>query len=109
MGGTVRARATRAARMVASEAVAYLDTDPDDVTDRLILIAQAQGGGSPAYTLATCPEIDIASIVIAARTRRFQARGGRQLSERAWSKETIDVLNETAALLAERFRRHLRK
>lgn len=109
MGGTARARATRAARLVAAEAVAFLAADPDDVTDRVLLLARASLSRTPAYLLATCPEIDTAAIVLGARTRRFQARGGRQIGPDAWARETEEVVAETSTLLAERFRRHLRK
>lgn len=109
MGGSVRARATRAARMVAAEAVAYLDTDPEDPTDQLIAAVRSLAPVSPARRLATCPDLDTVALVLAGRTRRFQARGGRQLGADAWRRESEEVAAETAAILAERYRDHLRK
>lgn len=102
-----RTKAAKIARLVAAEAVAYLDADP--VEQRLgdLDAAFAPSPPSPIITLARCPEINTVGLVAARRAERFEARSFRQIGQREWEAETQAIIAEVAAVLAERYRRFL--
>jgi hypothetical protein len=104
--GSARAMAARLARQVAREAVAFVDREPGDLADALVR-AEAALAPTPVFLLATLPEIDTAALVMVARTRRYAARGCRQLAAEAWRAEGEAVTEEVGEALAERYRRHL--
>lgn len=101
--GSAAQRARRLADRVAAMAIEEVNRDPaDDLTVMLRVLE-----GSPAYFLATDPEINTARLVSAERCKRLEARGGRRLPERDWHREDADIQIFVSNLLAERYRRFL--
>ena len=64
--------------------------------------------GSPFQRLASCPEIDTASLFVDLRVERLRARCGRYLSSEEQSTERSALMMEVESLLAGRYDRHLR-
>lgn len=102
--GSMSRRATRLADRVARAALEYVDADP---ADRLLAILHGEDR-APIDTLATDAEIDTASLIVAERMRRLEARGGQHLPERQWLVEDRATVKAVADILAERYRRFFR-
>ena len=106
MTGSARARASRLARQVAREAAAFVDREPGDLSDALLL-AEAVIAPSPAFLLATVADVNTAALFIDARARRYIARGCQQLSPAAWAAETAELTAELGEVLTDRYRKLL--
>ncbi len=101
--GPAKQRAAWVARRVAVAALQDIDLDPNDRIVKLLRLAS----GDPVDRLATDPDIDTASLILAERQRRAEARGGRRLPEREWAREDREIVQAVSARLAERYRRLL--
>lgn len=64
--------------------------------------------GSPFQRLASCPEIDTASLFVDLQVERVRARSGRYLSPAEQATERSALMGEVEAALAGRYDRHLR-
>ncbi|UUL82231.1 hypothetical protein [Sphingomonas qomolangmaensis] len=103
VSGSVTCRATALARRVAAATIAEIDRPH---AERILSLLNAMTG-DPVTALATDAEIDTAALVVAARTRRLEARGGRRLPEAGWANEDREIAAEVAHVLARRYRAHL--
>ena len=65
--------------------------------------------GSPFQRLASCPEIDTASLFVEMRVERVRARCGRYLTEAEQDTERRALLGQLRLTLAARYDRHVRR
>lgn len=101
---SARATAANIARQVAADCVAWVALDLADELVGGLAELEAMAKPTPVIILSRCPQIDTAAHVLDARSRRFRARGCRQISESEWRRETTEIVDEIAALLTERYR-----
>jgi hypothetical protein len=94
------------ARRVAEATIADIEHD-DPVSLALAALGQTLMP-SPITTLATCPEIDTASIFVEWRITRLRGRSGRYLAAWEQAVEKTAIIAELEDKLAHRYLRHIR-
>jgi hypothetical protein len=94
------------ARRVAQATIADIEHD-DPVSMALAALGQSLLP-SPINTLATCPEIDTASIFVERRIARLRGRSGRYLDAREQAVEKAAIMREMMDYLFHRYLRRLR-
>ncbi|WP_126172854.1 hypothetical protein [Altericroceibacterium xinjiangense] len=101
--GSASCRATRLAETVAAEAMRRIDADPAEAMIAALRLLDP----SAVDILAADAEIDTASLIVAERVKRLEARGGQRLPEREWRHEDRATVEAVASVLARRYRKYL--
>lgn len=98
----------RLAEIVAARVVERALCAIDD--DLLGLTARLEAHWTdPIATLATSPDIDVAGLILAERTRALADRGGRYPTREEATVERQKVAARLTGRLAKRYSRHLKK
>lgn len=102
-GLSMRSKGRNLARAVVAELIAMQERrDPLEIA---LADLRASASGEPALVLSRDAEAGLGAELLRARVVRFEARGGRQLSEEQWRTETAEIAGELELRWAERFRR----
>jgi hypothetical protein len=103
---SARALSREVAIRVTAELMKEIEGDPVDLA---LAAIERDLIGSPFHRLASCPEIDTASLYVELRVDRLRARSGRFLSLGGQAAERALIISALTATLAGRYDRHLRR
>ena len=101
---SAKAQSRQIAARVTAELMKELDGDPLDLA---LAAIERDVIGSPFQQLASCPEIDTASLFVERRVERLRARSGRYLCSQEEQVERTLILREIERTLASRYARFI--
>lgn len=103
---SARALSREVARRVTAELMKEVEGDE---LDAVMAAIEHRLIGSPFQRLASCPEIDTASLLVELQVERVRARCGRYLSPAEQAAERHALMGEIEIVLTGRYDRHLRR
>lgn len=102
---SAKGQSREVARRVVIELMKEVEADE---LSALMAAIEHRLSGSPFQRLASCPNIDTASLFVELQVERVRARSGRYLSPEAQAAERRALMREVEAALSGRYDRHLR-